>query len=410
MNRNIALLLIAVAYFTFAMLLNSVGIVILQLVNVYQVSPATAGTLEGFKDISIAVSSFVLASFIPLLGFTKTMYTALLVALIGCLLAVFMGGLAAFQMFFACAGFSFALVKVCVYSLVGQLSLSAKNHTSLLNTLEGIFMIGVLSGYWLFSIFMDPVKEASWLNTYLVFSTLLVLSLVLVYYAKLDQYAYRGEQNTPIESLKTAITLCRSKLIFIFYLSLFLYVLIEQGIGTWLPTYNKIVLNMPESLAVQVTSLFAAALAIGRLTAAQIIKRVSWEKLLTSCLLVMLFIIGVLFPIIEPPEGVSVSNISNLPLSAYVIPLLGLFLAPIYPILNSVMLNETPKNLHASMTGLIIVFSALGGTVGSLLTGVTFENFDGETAFSLTIIPISFLLLLLLYANKQKQPNLKGVY
>jgi hypothetical protein len=45
------------------------------------------------------------------------------------------------------------------------------------------------------------------------------------------------------------------------------------------------------------------------------------------------------------------------------------------------------------MTGLIVVFSALGGTTGSIVTGYTFANFNGQTAFYLSLLPLSLLLL-----------------
>ena len=45
------------------------------------------------------------------------------------------------------------------------------------------------------------------------------------------------------------------------------------------------------------------------------------------------------------------------------------------------------------MTGLIVVFSALGGTTGSVITGFIFDKFSGQHAFYLTLIPICLLLI-----------------
>ena len=44
-------------YFVFAILLNSVGTVILQVQNNYGVSEGSASVLEAFKDLSIAIMS-----------------------------------------------------------------------------------------------------------------------------------------------------------------------------------------------------------------------------------------------------------------------------------------------------------------------------------------------------------------
>jgi fucose permease len=70
-------------------------------------------------------------------------------------------------------------------------------------------------------------------------------------------------------------------------------------------------------------------------------------------------------------------------------------MAPIYPIINSIMLRSLPKHQHAPMTGLIVVFSALGGTTGSVVTGITFDNLGGHSAFYMVLIPITVLLIAL---------------
>jgi len=65
-------------YFVFAILLNTVGIVILQVINDYNVSRVTAGSLEAYKDLSIMILSFFVASYIPKLGYKRSMLGGLL--------------------------------------------------------------------------------------------------------------------------------------------------------------------------------------------------------------------------------------------------------------------------------------------------------------------------------------------
>lgn len=83
------------------------------------------------------------------------------------------------------------------------------------------------------------------------------------------------------------------------------------------------------------------------------------------------------------------------PIAAFLFPLIGLLMAPIYPGINSVMLSSLPKHQHAAMTGLLVIFSALGGTTGSLITGYVFGTSDGRLAFYLTLAPISIILIML---------------
>ena len=201
------------------------------------------------------------------------------------------------------------------------------------------------------------------------------------------------------------------RLVLIFVISVFLYVLIEQGIGTWLPTFNSEVLGLPANISVQMTSVFAASLALGRLLAGQVLRYINWYMLLNICIGSMILIILTLLPLTQTPSTGTVTSILDAPLVAYLLPLIGLMMAPIYPVLNSVMLSSLDNSKHAAMTGLIVVFSALGGTTGSILTGFSFEAFGGQKAFYLSLIPMGLILVSLYYFKTatQKTFDLKSI-
>jgi MFS transporter, FHS family, glucose/mannose:H+ symporter len=107
-------------------------------------------------------------------------------------------------------------------------------------------------------------------------------------------------------------------------------------------------------------------------------------------------------------RGLSITQIDSfkgIPAVAFAFPVIGLFLAPIYPAINSVILSNIPVHKHAAMSGLIVVFSALGGFTGSKITGYVFGAYGGQTAFYLSLIPIAILILLLLFFKRlQKNP------
>ena len=65
-------------FFVIAILLNSVGIVILQVINNYQVGAVAASALEACKDLPIAITSFVVAAYLPRFGYKNSMLAALL--------------------------------------------------------------------------------------------------------------------------------------------------------------------------------------------------------------------------------------------------------------------------------------------------------------------------------------------
>jgi len=401
MSKTKITLAIAASYFIFAILLNSVGTVILQAINTLGVSKTEASVLEGFKDLSIAIMSFAVASFIPRLGYKLAMLGALTVVAAACVSTAMISDFYMFKVLFAAIGCGFAVVKVSVYSIIGQVTDDANSHSSLLNTIEGIFMVGVLSGYWIFTAFINPSEPSAWLNVYYALAALTLVVVVSVIAAPIKPALQSDKSSSSLSDFIAMLKLTYQPLVVIFIISAFLYVLIEQGVGTWLPTFNNQVLQLPVAISIQLASIFAAALALGRLVAGQVLKHINWFFVLCGCLVAMASLIIITLPLTENLPTTAVQSLFDAPLAAFILPLIGFFMAPIYPVLNSVMLNALPKYQHAAMTGLIVVFSALGGTTGSMITGYVFEHFSGQHAFYLSLIPISLIFISVIIFKKR---------
>ena len=77
---------IFINYFLFAILLNSVGTVILQVQRYFHVEELSASVLEPCKDLSIAIASFLVASFIARIGYKKSMLLSLGLMTVTCLI------------------------------------------------------------------------------------------------------------------------------------------------------------------------------------------------------------------------------------------------------------------------------------------------------------------------------------
>ncbi|MEK7265886.1 MAG: MFS transporter [Pseudomonadota bacterium] len=385
------------AYFLFAILLNSVGPVILQSIATFGVTKHNASILEAFKDLPIAIVSFFIASLLPRLGYRRAMIAAFAAVGAACFAMAFAPSFLMTKLLFAVTGASFAMVKIAVYSTIGLLTNDSRSHASLLNMIEGFFMIGVLAGYWLFASFIDSSDPSAigWTKVYLPLAALAAANAGLLIFSKLPEDARAQSASSPARDFADMIALVWRPAVLVFVFSAFLYVLIEQGIGTWLPTFNNEVLHLPPSMSVQATSIFAASLAAGRIGAGIILRRIDWFLVLAVCVIAMAALVLLTVPAtgaLEPRANVSWSNA---PFAAFILPLIGLFLAPIYPAINSVILSSLPRSRHAAMTGLIVVFSALGGTTGSFITGRSFARFGGETAFLFSLAPMAALLVLL---------------
>jgi len=402
-NRRILLALFLI-YFVFAILLNSVGTVILQVIGNYGVSKSSASILEGFKDLPIAIVSFLVASFLPRIGYKNAMLAALALVACACNAMPLVPSFWTTKLLFLCVGVAFALVKVSVYSTLGLIATDRKHHASIMNTLEGFFMVGVLSAYWIFGYFIDSSdpKSQSWLQVYWVLAVLCTATFVLVLTTPFDERtAQLPEGRSRLEDFTAMLKLFFKPLVCVFVLTAFLYVLIEQSVGTWLPTFNNEILKLPTAMSVEVTSIFAACLAIGRLSAGVIMRKLNWYPVMNACVIGMAAMVLLALPLTH--DVVRDPNVTwaTAPIATFLFPLIGLFMAPIYPGINSVMLSSLPKNQHSAMTGLLVIFSALGGTTGSFVTGYVFGNASGHVAFYLTLVPITLVLVTLFFFKRQ---------
>jgi len=399
MNNKAIKLSLYINYFVFAILLNSVGIVILKSQNVYGVDEVDASILEAFKDLSIMFTSFVIASFLPRIGYKRGMMGALMLVTVGCILMYFGNSFWTAKLLFLIVGISFGVVKVAVYSAIGLVTNNQSEHNSLMSSIEGFFMFGIALAYFLFPAFNSESDPNAWLDVYWVLAALSLAACALLSRAKFDQ-SYEAPGAGLKEDFLEMIKLVAKLLVIVFVISAFLFVMMEQGIMTWLPTFNQKVMNLPENVAIMMTSVLMISLGVGRLAAGQLTKKVSWVTVLTVCIFcAMAIVIFVLPKAVKADIGV-VETLADVPAIGYAFPLVGLFIAPIYPLLNSAVLSALPKKLHSPMSGLIIIFSALGGTLGSRIVGYLFKNLGADQAFTYTLVPMSLLLVVLFVLKK----------
>ena len=391
-------------YFVFAILLNSVGIVILKSLNNYGVAEDTASILEAFKDLPIAIVSFLVASFLPRLGYKKAMLIGLALVTVGCLSMYFGNSFDAAKLLFAIVGASFALIKVSVYSVIGLVTNSTKEHNSLMSSVEGVFMFGIALAYYLFPAFNTNGDPDAWLNVYWFLAALTAISFVILLFTKFKNPPLPEGSNLK-EDFLAMFNLLSKLLIIVFVISAFLFVMIEQGIMTWLPTFNERVLGLTENIAIMMASILAVSLGVGRLLAGALTRKISWVYVLCVCTIIAMLLVVFVLPKLLNLEVNEIRGIADIPILGFAFPIIGLFIAPIYPLLNSVVLSALPKKLHSQMTGLIVIFSALGGTLGSRIIGYLFKEVGAQKAFYFTLIPMTVLLLCYFILKRLTEKN-----
>jgi MFS transporter, FHS family, glucose/mannose:H+ symporter len=383
-------------YFVFAILLNSVGILIQKSINTYHVDELKASSLEAFKDLSIAVVSFLVGSFLPRLGFKKGMLIALALVFAGCIGMYLGNSFTAVRILFACVGISFAVIKVSVYSMIGLITSNDKEHKSVLTSIESFFMIGIAAGFVIFPLFYSDTDPNAWLRIYLLLAVLIAVSFLILLFSD-----FNIKYEIPGTSLKDdffeMIKLLKRPLVSVFAIAAFMYVMMEQGIMSWLPTFNEKVLHLPEKTSVYMAIILMLSIALGRYVSSLLVKKIHWLVILAACLIGAALMVLFVLPQTQDLQPKEILSLKDVPVIAYVFPLIGFFLAPIYPLVNSFVLSATEKMFHSPMASLLVFFSAIGGTFGSRLVGYLFKNIGGQKAFYFSLIPMTVLMICLFF-------------
>lgn len=381
----------ALTYLAFGMLLNTVGTVILRSVASLGVTKAGAGWFDGCKDVSIAAMSLLTAALLLRIGIGRAMVGALAIAALACVAMPAVPGYWTICLHFVAIGCAFAFVKVGIYTLIGQVTGDASDHAGLTATIEGAFMIGVLGVTVLFSRFVGSGLAdggRDWLQVYAILAVLCALCIALWAAAE----PVPAPADAPQPSWRALLVLARMPLVMVFVLSAFSYVFVEQGIGTWLPTFSNEVLHLPQAMSVLAGSLFSGAIALGRLAGGAVIGRFGWYRTVMTCLAAMAAGIAAIVPLSHGLDR-AVTDWAHAPLAAWLFMGVGMAMAPIYPTLVSVLLSASPRARHPELMALVVIVSALGGTTGSRLTATLFTALDGATAFGCMVVPIGVLAL-----------------
>jgi fucose permease len=397
---------LAVNFFVFAILLNTVGIVIARVIDDYGVAGTTAATLEAFKDLSIAAASFLLASYVPRFGYRRTMLVGLMAVMLASILVAAVTGFWVTPVLYATIGVSFALLKTAVYSTIGLITETQAEHTGLMNTLEGIFQVGAMSGPLVFA-FM--INFSRWTDTYWLLAALILIALVLMWFTKLDEHEI--EEHAAETGLLEMLKLLKRPIVWTFVVCAWLYVMIEQSFGTWMPRFNEQIFGLSAALAAGFLGFYSGSIALSRFAAGYLLRRVPWVVLQLTYLGLAFAVTLTVVLLTSEGDPTTVTSWLEAPRLAFLFPAaVGFFLGPIYPTISSIVLTKMPKAQQPAMTGLIIIFSALGGTTGSLVTGRLTDVLNTHDAFYFPLIPIGLLaLMLLVYKRFADRDDDEGV-
>ena len=380
--RNRALLkrLTCLMFLMFAMTSDAVGSVIPKIIEEFQLSLKAAGAFHYLPMAAIALGAVLLGLLADRFGRKATIMLGLALYGIGSLLFAFGNSFAFFMVLLAISGLGISVFKIGALALVGDISTSTREHTSLMNAVEGFFGVGSIIGPAIVALLLGAGMSWKWLY---VFAAL--ICAVLLVMAAVARYPDSRTGDEPPMDLRRTFRMMRNPYAMGFSSLIALYVGTEVAIYVWMPTYLKGYEQEAPFLTAYALTAFFVLRAAGRFLGASLLHRYSWS-------LVMAGFGAAIFACFAG------SLIGGVKAGVYLLPLSGLFMSMIYPTLNSKCISCFEKSEHGSVAGVTLFFTAIAAAAGPLaMAAVSDASGSVSYGFGLATGFAALLALGLLY-------------
>lgn len=382
-------------YCAYAVQLNSVGIAVLQVQRSFDVSVVAASTLALYKGGGILAGALIAGAFLKRIGYKRAMVTALAASTVALVAVPLFVSFAAVKLVFLVTGVSYGLMKVALYSTIGLLAPEKKAHASLLSFVESFYKIGSLLTFVVFAAFTnnaDP-HSTSWSYAYSLLAVVMAVAFALLWRTPLDESAVREAPGRPLhlplwEMLQLAAMPVAVTLGFL----VFACIVTEHGFINWLPTFNTREMGLVPSLGIQLAGLYAVCAIVGRVSVGFVLRRFAWFPVLVACVIGAVVVLAA--GLAAAQTAVPARDLSDwrlVPAAVWLLPLAGLFVGPVWPLIHSAALTSLPVTRHNTLASLSVVFSSTSGAVGTPLLGLVFARFGGIAALAALFVPLALL-------------------
>ena len=357
-SRNLAAIkaLTFVMFMMFAMTTDSVGVIIPEIIKQFRLSLTAASAFQYATMGGIAVAGFCLGFMADRFGRKRTIVLGLGLFAVDAYIFAVSHSFAFFVTLLAISGVSIGIFKTGALALIGDISRSTTEHTSIMNAVEGFFGVGSIIGPALLAKLLLSGVDWKWL--YVIAGSMCALLVVLALIVRYPATVRTSEEPT---SFSRTLSMIKDPYALGFSLAEFLYVATECAIYVWMPT---LLAGKSGFFAAYSISIFFLLRAGGRFVGAWTLKRFSWTAalVLLSAAILICFV-GAVF--------------GGRDVAVYLLPFSGLFMSVIYPTINSKGISCFAKSEHGAISGVILFFTCVSAAVGPLAMGAVSDAFGG---------------------------------
>jgi len=219
-------------------------------------------------------------------------------------------------------------------------------------------------------------ENLPWASLYVVFAVLAFILVIIVLITKYPKFEKAEDEKAGDSS--SYIDLLKNKYTLLYFIGIFCYVGIEQGIGNWISQFLTEYHHLdPQTVGADTVAYFWAMLTFGCILGLVLLKVMDSRKLLIAATIAT---IGCLV----------LALISSTEITLVAFPLLGFCISVMWSIIFSLGLNSV-KTHHGSLSGILCTGIA-GGAIMPFIVGLIGGATSLKTGMIFLIIPLGFIL------------------
>lgn len=219
-NNNKITLPLILSFLIFSILLNSMGVIILQLSQ--HISYKGLGFLESFKDIPMAVVSLFCVNLIRRTGNKNALIFSLVFIILSCIALPLVDAFWFFKIWLSIVGVSFALAKISVFSIIKD-NFKDEQLASTMSRVEASFMIGIFIVNIGFGSLLSSDYAAYWKYGFWIIAVLSIVTLILLKKTAIEQ------SNAEKSEFTGGLSFLRTPRILIFFVLYFYWFLLSKA-------------------------------------------------------------------------------------------------------------------------------------------------------------------------------------
>lgn len=393
--------LIFVIFFAISFLTNILGAINPNVSDSFSLNGTMTGLLPFSFFIAYALMSIPSGILVQKFDEKKSLSFAWILALAGALLFSIFPSFPVFLCSLFLIGCGMALLQVIIYPLLRVVG--GEKHFAF-NSVFAQLVFGAASflSPFVYSYLVTHLRDEapdqgviisiisyltpdtlSWVSIYWIFSFVSFLMIIILLSSHIPKVV-RNEDET-VGAWQTHVELFKQKNVILFFLGIFSYVGVEQGISNWISEFLRTYHGLkPEVEGSSTVGLFWGMMTVGCIPGMALL------KVMDSKMVLRIFTIAAMIIL-------ACTLFGNATFALYGFPALGFCLSVTYAIIFSLALNSVSK-FHGSFAGILCTGIA-GGAIISLLIGKLKDLIGLQTGMMVLFFPLVYILSISFWAK-----------